>query len=65
MFLNFGRLNLKIFKCGGIGALLVAHDGLLDGGERLEWRQEAVHVLRPANQRREGAKLLRQGQQHL
>lgn len=44
---------------------LIAHDGLLDGGEGLEWRQETVHMLRTANQRRERSKLLRQGQQYL
>ena len=44
---------------------LIADDGLLDGGEGLERRQEAVDKLSASDEGRERAQLLGEGQQHL
>ena len=46
-------------------ANLVPHNGLLNSGERLEGRKEAVNVLLTTDKRGERAELLREGQQHL
>lgn len=43
----------------------VSDNGLLDRGEGLEGREEAVDVLLAAHQGREHSELLGQGQQHL